>query len=117
MVYTPHIDQYMQFSIKRAAILTCLKKQGILPLSEVELVTTALELLHKRVKNHAIVQYKGNNYERRFSPLKLTKSGKNVQKWAKFWLLQRQDGEIDKSWERQVREIWPAYFLIRAIDL
>ncbi|MFT5760043.1 MAG: hypothetical protein ACI9LM_004827 [Alteromonadaceae bacterium] len=117
MVYTPHIDNYMQVSIKKASILACLKRQQILPLSEVELIITALDVVHQRVKNHAIVIYKGNHYERRFLPLKLTKSGKNVQKWAKFWLLQDPDGKVDKEWERQVREIWPAYFLIRTIDL
>jgi len=117
MVYTPHLDTYMQACIKRAEILTCLKKQGLLALSEVELISAALEFLHKRVKSRTVIEYKGNNYERRFTPLKLSKSGKNVQKWARFWLLQSPDGRIDHYWESQVREIWPAYFLIRSIDL
>lgn len=117
MVYTPHLDVYMQVSIKKAAILTCLKKQGLLPISEVELISTALDNLHKRVRNHTIVEYEGNSYQRRFSPLKLSKSGKNVQTWAKFWLLQLPSGKADPNWERQVREIWPKYFLIRTINL
>jgi hypothetical protein len=117
MVYTPHIDTYMQVSIKKAEILACLKRQKILPLSEVELITIALDTLHKRAKSNAIVEYKGSNYQRRFSPLKLSKSGKVVQKWAKFWLLQLSNEKIDPSWENQVREIWPTYFLIRTIDL
>jgi hypothetical protein len=117
MVYTPHIDTYMQVSIKKAEILACLKRQKILPLSEVELITIALDSLHKRAKSNAIVEYKGSNYQRRFSPLKLSKSGKVVQKWAKFWLLQLSNNKIDPSWENQVREIWPTYFLIRTIDL
>jgi hypothetical protein len=117
MVYTPHLDVYMQASIKRAAILVCLKKQGLIPVSEVELISAALDSLHNRVKNNASVEYKGNNYQRRFLPLKLSKSGKNVQKWAKFWLLQLPDGKVDPYWERQVREIWPAYFLIRKVEM
>ena len=117
MVYTPHVDVYMQVSIKKAAILTSLKKQGLLPVSEVELITTALDFLHTRVRNNSSVEYNGSHYKRRFSPLKLSKSGKNVQKWAKFWLLQLPNGKIDPYWERQVREIWPAYFLIRRIDI
>lgn len=28
MVYTPHIDDYMQVSIKKAEILACLKNRG-----------------------------------------------------------------------------------------
>lgn len=117
MVYTPHIDAYMQVSIKKAEILACLKRQKILPLSEVELITMALDNMYKRARSNDIVDYKGNNYQRRFSPLKLSKSGKIVQKWAKFWLLQLSDEKIDPDWERQVREIWPTYFLIRTIDL
>ncbi|MDX2367112.1 MAG: hypothetical protein QNK36_01685, partial [Colwellia sp.] len=55
MIYTPHLDAYMQVCIKKAEILACLKKQKILPLSEVELVSTTLDSLHKRAKNNAIV--------------------------------------------------------------
>lgn len=115
MVYTPHLDAYMQVSIKKAEILACLKRQKILPLSEVELISIALDKMYKRAKSNDIVDYKGNNYQRRFSPLKLSKSGKIVQKWAKFWLLQLSDEKIDPDWESQVREIWPTYFLIRTI--
>lgn len=117
MVYTPYLDDYMQVCIRKAAILACLKRQEILPLSEVEVISSALESLHKRARNNAVVEYEGNQYQRRFLPLKLTKSGKNVQKWARFWLLQLPNGKMDQNWERQVREIWPQYFLIRAIDL
>tara|TARA_R110000744_G_scaffold281577_2_gene393452 strand:- start:4330 stop:4806 length:477 start_codon:yes stop_codon:yes gene_type:complete len=117
MVYTPYIDDYMQVSIKKAAILACLKSQGYLPLSEVEIITAELDFMHKRARSNAVFEYKGNEYKRRFSPLKLSKSGKNVQKWAKFWLLQLPNGKVDPNWERQVREIWPSYFLIRTINM
>jgi hypothetical protein len=117
MVYTPYIDDYMQVSIKKAAILACLKGQGYLPLSEVEIITAELDFMHKRARSNAVFEYKGNEYKRRFSPLKLSKSGKNVQKWAKFWLLQLPNGKVDPNWERQVREIWPSYFLIRTINM
>ncbi|NQZ21750.1 MAG: hypothetical protein HRT53_06775 [Colwellia sp.] len=117
MIYTPHIDDYMQVSIKKAAILSCLKKQGILELSAVELTSSILDGLHNRVKNNTVVEYDGNSYQRRFAPLKLSKSGKVVQKWAKFWLLQLSNGKVDPQWESQVREIWPSYFIIRTLDL
>ena len=116
-VYTPHLDDYMQICIKKAEILACLKRQKILPLSEIELISTALDDLHKNTKNHTVVEYEGNHYKRQFLPLKLSKSGKNVQRWAKIWLLLLPDGTIDLCWENQVREIWPVYFLIRTIDL
>ena len=117
MVYTPHLDAYMSVCIKKAEILVSLKTQNILPLSEVEVISTALDNLFKRAKNHSIVEYKGDHYERRFLPLKLTKSGKNVQRWAKVWLLQLPNGKTDPHWESLVREIWPRYFLIRTVSL
>ncbi|XQW86348.1 hypothetical protein ACOYR1_06385 [Thalassotalea piscium] len=116
-VYTPYFDEYMQGCIKRAEMLACLKRQKILPLSEVEVITATLDFLHKRAKNHTVVDYNGKQYERRFSPLKLSKSGKNVQKWARYWLLKRANEKVDHDWERQVREIWPSYFLIRRIEM
>lgn len=117
MVYTPHIDDYMQASIKKAEVLACLKKQGLLALTEVEVISSALDFLHKRAKNNAVVEYDGHSYQRRFSPLKLSKSGKVVRTWARYWLLQLASGRVDPKWESQVREIWPTYFLIRAIDI
>ena len=85
--------------------------------TEVELISTALDFLHKRAKNNTVVEYDGNNYQRRFSPLKLSKSGKVVRTWAKYWLLQLPSGRVDSKWESQVREIWPTYFLIQSVDI
>ncbi|MEW6989070.1 hypothetical protein AADZ91_00160 [Colwelliaceae bacterium 6441] len=117
MIYTPHVDTYMQVCIEKAEILANLKKQQILPLSEVELVNSILNQLHSRAKHQAVIIYEGNYYQRKFLPLKLSKSGKNVRKWAKFWLLQNSDSTVNNEWENQVREIWPTYFLIRTIEI
>ena len=117
MVYTPHIDEYMQVCIEKSKILICLKQQKILPISEVEVITTALNSLHSRVRNNTIIEYEGRQYKRRFLPLKLSKSGKNVQRWAKFWLLVNADGRVNTSWENEVKEIWPNYFLIRSVEM
>jgi hypothetical protein len=117
MVYRPHLDAYMQGCVKKAEILACLKRQNILPLSRVELISSALDTLHKRARSHAIIEYKGDHYQRIFLPFKLSKSGKTVQKWAKIWLLQQANGKVDLQWESQVRVVWPTYFLIRTIDL
>lgn len=116
VVYTPHLDAYMNKCIKKAEILSSLKAQNILPLSDVEIISAALDKLYKSTKNNAVVEYEDANYMRRFLPLKLTKSGKNVQRWAKIWLLQLPSGDIDPHWESMVREIWPRYFLIRKIN-
>ena len=117
MVYRPNLDIYMQVCVKKAEILACLKKQRILPLSKVELISATLDSLHKRAKNHAVVEYEGDHYQRRFLPLKLSKSGKIVRKWVRIWFLQQANGKMDSQWESQLREIWPTYFLIRTVDL
>ena len=117
MVYTPYLDDYMQVAIKKAEIVSCLKNQKLLPLSEVEVIHTALNALYSRARTRSVVEYQGRNYERRFLPLKLSKSGKNVQKWAKVWLLLDDNGRVVPAWESQVREIWPTYYLIRSIDI
>ena len=117
VVYRPHLDTYMQACVKKAEILACLKKQYILPLSKVELISATLDNLYKRARSHTVVEYKGNNYQRIFLPLKLSKSGKIVQKWAKIWLLQQINGKVDSTWESEVKEIWPTCFLIKIIDL
>lgn len=117
MVYTPHIDDFMQASIKKAAILASLKTQGLMALTEVELITAALDGLHKRARNNVVVEYEGKSYQRRFSPLKLSKSGKVVRTWARYWLLQLPNERADPNWESQVRELWPSYFLIGRVEL
>lgn len=117
MVYRPHLDAYMERCVKKAEILACLKRQSILPLSKVEIVSEILDNTHKRAKNNTIVEYDGKHYERRFLPLKLSKSGKVIRKWARIWLLQQTNGTVDSQWESQIREVWPTYFLIRMNDL
>lgn len=116
-VYTPHFDAYMKVCIKKADILNELKKRQEIPISIVEKVSASLDNLYKTSKNNQIVEYQGKSYQRRFSPLKLSKSGKIVRVWAKFWLLQQADGKPDREWETQVREIWPQYFVIRNFDI
>ncbi len=116
-LYTPHIDAYNDVAIKKADILAHLKSNGELPFSEVERITEQLSALHKRAKNRQIVEYINEKYECRFAAIKLSKSGKIVRKWAKYWLKQESDGSTDKAWEDQVHEIWPSYFVIRTLDL
>ncbi|WNC73277.1 hypothetical protein RGQ13_04610 [Thalassotalea psychrophila] len=117
MVYTPHIDAYNVVSVKKAAILRYLKNNKVIPFSNTEAVTEQLDLLHKKTKNRDIVEYKKCKYERRFTPLKLSKSGKVVRKWAKFWFKLDAEDKVNKEWETQVKEIWPEYFIIRAFDI
>ena len=115
-IYTPHIDSYNELCVKKAKILLALKETGFIPFTDVETISAKLNVLHNRAKNHKIVEYDGQSYERRFSPLKLSKSGKIVRKWAKYWLKKTPEGRNDKQWQAQVREIWPEYFLIKSAN-
>ena len=112
-VYTPHINNHIQVCIKKACILSDLKNNGIIPFSEVEIISEKLMILHQKVKNHQIVEYNGHSYKCRYSPLKLSKSGKSVRKWAKYWLRLLVNGQTDDQWENLVKEIWPEYFIIK----
>lgn len=116
-MYTPHIDTYNTVCLKRATISSHLKSTGVIPVTEVETISAALKLLHRRAKSRDIVEYDGNQYECCFSPLKMSKTGKIVRKWAKFWLKKSANGETDQDWERQVREIWPENFTIRNLEI
>ncbi|WP_286232452.1 hypothetical protein [Thalassotalea sediminis] len=117
LLHTPHIDAYNELLIKRAQLLLSLKAAGVLPYSEVEITTQKLTALFNKAKNKEVVEHNGNHYERRFSPLKLSKSGKVVRKWAKYWLLKHPDGAIDSQWQTEVRELWPEYFVIQLSDI
>ena len=112
-VYTPHINNHIQVCIKKACILSDLKNNGIIPFSEVEIISEKLMILHQKVKNHQIVEYNGHSYKCRYSPLKLSKSGKSVRKWAKYWLRLLVNGQTDDQWENLVKEVWPEYFIIK----
>lgn len=117
MVYTPHIDNYTQVCIQKAEMVLALKNNGLLPFTDTEIISAKLMVLHRRIKNLGVVEYDGNSYECRYSPLKLSKSGKVVRKWAKYWLKKMPNDEIDPQWESEVKDIWPEYFVIRDFEL
>ncbi|MGJ8693392.1 MAG: hypothetical protein ACSHW0_13025 [Thalassotalea sp.] len=116
-VYTPHIDAHDQVCLKKAEILLQLKTNGLMPFTDVEIITAKLMALYQKAHNHQIVEHDGYNYECKYSPLKLSKSGKSVRRWAKYWLRKLPNDEIDRQWQSQVHEIWPEKFLIRNIHL
>lgn len=116
LVYIPHIDAYNEVSIKKAEILLFLKNNHIIPFTDVETITAQLMALYPRAKSKQLVEFEGDKYECKFLPLKLSKSGKTIRKWAKFWLRKLPNGEVDKQWEVQVKEIWPQYFILRNIQ-
>ena len=49
-VYTPHIDNHNEICLKKARILINLKNNGIIPFTEVEIISEQLMSLHQKVK-------------------------------------------------------------------
>lgn len=116
LVYTPHIDTYNAVAVQKAKILKYLKSNDLIAVSEMETISAKLMVLHRRAKNHQLVEFNGHSYKCVFSPLKLSKTGKIVRKWAKYWLRMLPNGNIDKQWDSEVREVWPENFLIKRSD-
>jgi len=93
MLYTPHIDAYNDVCMQKAKVLLALKKNKLIPFTQVEIITEKLKVVHLRAKNHQTIEFEGATYECLFSPLKLSKSGKSVSKWAKYWVKKLPNGE------------------------
>ncbi|WP_286269757.1 hypothetical protein [Thalassotalea hakodatensis] len=113
---TPHIDAYNKVCVEKARILKTLKEQNLLPYSNVEVISKVLMVKFKTAKSAQVCEYNDEQYQCRFAPLKLSKSGKIVRKWAKYWLKLLPNGSIDVPWQNEVKEIWPEYFIIRTME-
>ncbi len=62
-----------------------LKEHGLLEATEHELASFALERGHRYAKSGEIVEYNGNLYRRRYSPLSYSRSRKTVTRWGRYW--------------------------------
>lgn len=87
-------DKY-QADIKAAArkvraIEQALKDQGVLPLTEKEVLEKKLDAEFPDARSKEVVEYKGKKYRRRFWPLERSSSGKTVTEWGKSWELVKQ---------------------------
>ena len=64
-----------------------LKRQGIIPYTEHELVEEILNQKYPNAQSREVVEYDGRRYWKEFWPLERSKSGKTVKKWASGWVL------------------------------
>lgn len=62
-----------------------LKRRGLLPFTEHELLEESLNQRYPDAQSREVVVYNGKRYRRRFYPLELSKSGKRVKQWRKAW--------------------------------
>ncbi|MEZ8741088.1 hypothetical protein AB6E21_13720 [Photobacterium swingsii] len=62
-----------------------LKRQGILPKTEKELLESELDIAFPDAQSNEIVIYKGNKFKRKFWPLEKSRSRKSVVSWGRGW--------------------------------
>ena len=70
---------------KVAIILADLKASGAIPLTDHEQLEKTLDRLHPDAQSKEIVEYEGLRYQRRFSPVSKSLSGKTVKAWNRSW--------------------------------
>ncbi|MNF86598.1 hypothetical protein D3C84_690390 [compost metagenome] len=62
-----------------------LKRRGLLPYTDHELLEESLDEAYPDAQSREIALYNGKRYQRRFYPLEKSKSGKSVRQWRKAW--------------------------------
>lgn len=67
-------------------ITECLKRDGVIPYTDKELLYQELDQEFPDAQSRDIVEHKGAKYQRRFSPGRMSRSRKNVMRWNKWWV-------------------------------
>jgi len=62
-----------------------LKRHGIIPASDSEMLHFELERLHPDALSKSVVTHNGKQYRRRYSPSETSRSGKTVKGWIGWW--------------------------------
>jgi hypothetical protein len=66
-------------------IESALKEAGVLPKTKHEKLESILDRMFPNARSKEIVEYEGNRYQRRFTPLERSRSKKSVTAWDKSW--------------------------------
>ncbi len=66
-------------------IREALKASGVLERSEKEKLEVNLDAAFPNAQSKQIVEFEGKKYQRRFYPLRRSRSGKSVVEWGKTW--------------------------------
>jgi hypothetical protein len=70
----------------RVEIITAeLKRLGLLPKTEKEKLEDAIDAQFLNAKSKQIVEYEGKRYRLKFAPARMSRSGKTVTKWSRWW--------------------------------
>jgi hypothetical protein len=65
-------------------IVANLKRQGLMPVSNEELLEAELDRAFPNAKSREVVTFNGKKYRRRFSPGRVSRAG-NVMSWLRSW--------------------------------
>lgn len=76
--------------------LVC-KERGLLPLSEAEKLWKRLDAAYPDSPSRLIVEFEGAHYQRKYSPVSRSLSGKSVKDWRKSWVLLADDSDAVKA--------------------
>lgn len=66
-------------------IESALKEAGVLPKTEHEKLESTLDRMFPNARSKEMVEYEGQRYQRRFTPLEQSRSRKSVTAWGKSW--------------------------------
>jgi hypothetical protein len=64
-----------------------LKRAGVLPLTQQEILEAELDRQFPNARSREIVEYEGKKYQRIFTPLQRSRSRKTVTEWGRSWRL------------------------------
>jgi len=64
-----------------------LKRSGVLPRTEHEILEAELDTRYPNARSREIVEYDGKKYQRIFTPLQFSRSRKTVMEWQRNWKL------------------------------
>lgn len=76
---------------------TLCKEQGLIELSEEEVLWARIDVAFPDAPSRQIVEFEGVCYQRRFSPVSTSRSGKTVKGWRASWVRLEEDSEAVKA--------------------
>ena len=76
---------YAQNAREYFRIEKALKKRGVIPATEDELLSYELDDLYPNAASKSIVEYKGKKYQMQYYPVSKSLTGKTVYAWRHYW--------------------------------
>lgn len=73
------------------------KQQGLIELSEEEVLWSRIDAAYPYASSRQVVEFEGVCYQRRFSPVSTSRSGKTVKAWRASWVRLAEDSDAVKA--------------------